>query len=98
MNIQSRDGSKVSGPNINKLIAHKMSLEAIPPGGGVLSGVEFLLDKDRLIATAKSAKKWVEDAIALIRTGAEPNPWKDAGDEEIAGELLKQIKKRRLAK
>lgn len=77
--------------NVQKLIAHKMSLDAIPKGGGFADGVKFLMDKERIVASSKAASEWVQTAIHLIRTAAEPNPWKDADDEAIAGELLRQI-------
>ena len=82
------------GPNVKKLIARKMSIDAIPDGGGILAGVEFLSDKTRIIAGAKIATAWVEEAIKVTRLAAEPNPWKTADDETIAGEILSQIEKR----
>lgn len=78
------------GPNVRKLIAHKMSVDAIPPGGGLMTGVEFLLDKNRVVNSAKVATKWVEDAIALVRTSPD-NPYKT--DEEIAGAILDKLPK-----
>lgn len=98
MNIRSLDGTDVSGPNINKLFAYKMSIEAIPSGGGTKAGLDFLMNKEKMVEAAKISKKWIEDAISLIRTGAEPNPWKTAKDEDIAGELLRHIEKRKQEK
>lgn len=83
----------IQGPNVKKLIAHKISLDAIPAGGGFGDGLQFLLDKERLIATAKAATAWVSDAIALVKTTPN-NPWGD-DDEAIAGEILRQIDERK---
>ena len=83
------------GPNVKKLIFQKMSTDAIPPGGGVQSAVEFLSSKEGVLASAKSSTTWVAQAIAVVRTAFEPNPWKNATDEEIAGEILRQLELRR---
>lgn len=82
----------MKGPNVTKLICHKMSVDAIPSGGGFGDGIKFLMNPDRVVSTAKSATEWVNQAIGLIRTAADQNPWKNADDEAIAGELLSQIK------
>lgn len=79
------------GPNVKKLIVHKMSRDAIPPGGGIAEGIKFLSDPSGMVEAAKKATKWVEVAIAAVRQATDPNPWKNATDEEIAGELVKQI-------
>jgi hypothetical protein len=83
------------GPNFKKLVCEKMSRDAIPPGGGVGDAVKFLSDPKRIIAGAKAAQEWVAQAIAVVRTGSEPNPWKNADDEAIAGEILKGVEKKR---
>jgi hypothetical protein len=41
--------------------------------------------------SSRKAKEWVDAAIQTVRGVREPNPWKNATDEEIAGELLRQI-------
>jgi len=83
------------GPNVKKLIIHKMSRDAIPDGCGLKAGIEFLSDPKRIMAGAKSATEWVEAAILAVRQAAEPNPWKNADDEAIAGEILKGIESRK---
>ena len=80
------------GPNVKKLIAKKMSIEAIPDGGSVLDGVKFLLNKKKIEATAEMATLWTKHAIKAIRNAKEPNPWKESSDEDIAEEILKRIK------
>lgn len=82
------------GPNVKKLIAHKMSLDAVPRGGGFNDALGFLSDKDNITDGARRAKQWVQLAIVTLRQAAEPNPWKDADDEAIAGEFLRKIEER----
>lgn len=80
----------MQGPNMKRLIAHKMSRDAIPDGGGIAAGIAFLTS-GKIGEAAKAATQWCETAILAVRQAAEPNPWKSATDEEIAGELAKQI-------
>ncbi len=83
------------GPNVKRLIAHKMSLDAIPPGGGFAAGLDYLLSPD-LGKRAGEAAQWVRQAIDLVKTA----PGGDArgDDEAIAGELLRQIEDRRASR
>ena len=81
--------------NVQKLISHKMSLDAVPPGGGLKSALDFLMTPGKLAESSRAATEWVRLAIAGIRTAAEPNPWKTADDEVIAGELLRLIEERK---
>lgn len=86
------------GPNVKKLVCMKMARDAIPPektGSGIGEAVAFLSDPKKIIAGAKASQEWVAQAIAVIRTGGEPNPWKNADDEVIAGEILKRVEKKR---
>lgn len=80
-------------PNVRKLVAHHSSTIAIPKGGGLDSAIRFLTGPD-LMKQLKESVKWVETAIHLVRTAAEPNPFKTASDEEIAGHLVKMIEER----
>ena len=79
------------GPDVRRLIAHKISLEAIPPGGGVADGANFLLSGKLGEAGARAAK-WVREAIDLVKT-APDNSFGD-DDEAIAAELLRRIDER----
>ena len=76
------------GPNVKKLIVHKMSLIMGPPGGGAGAVVANLVRPGNLAAVAREATEWVESAIATVKS-APDNPY--ATDEEIAGEILRQI-------
>lgn len=79
------------GPNMKKLIAHKMSIDAIPSGGGVADALKFLTTPGSLGDGWKKAKDWVDAALTAIRSAEGLNPWKEAHDETIAGYLLEQI-------
>ena len=82
------------GPNVNKLIIHKMSADAVPPGGGLADSIKFLTNKEAIISGARKATEFVKLAIQAVREAAEPNEFKNADDETIAAELLKQIEAR----
>lgn len=83
------------GPNVKRLIAHKMSLDAVPKGGGVADAMKFLTTPGAIVKSAKEATAWVAEAIRVVRLAAEPNSWKNADDEAIAGEILRQIEARK---
>ena len=83
------------GPNVKKLIIHKMSLDAIPSGGGVADGLKFFMDKERISKTIREADEWVKQAICIVRVAGEPNPFKTSSDEDIAGEILRKIEEKR---
>ncbi len=74
------------GPNVKKLVARRMAMLAIPPGGGFGDGVALLCDPKKLAATGKDATAWVHEAIAAVRAAPD---CKWTTDEEIAGELLR---------
>jgi hypothetical protein len=86
------------GSNVKKLMAIKTSLVAIPKGGNVTDGIKFLSDKEKIIRTMQESLKWVKDSIGLIRTAGEPNPFKNADEETIAGELLRIMEEKRQRK
>jgi hypothetical protein len=81
--------------NVNRLIIHKISIDAIPIRGDFMDGIKFLADKDRIIRSTHNAKEWVKLAIDVVRSAAEPNEWKEADDEVIAGEILRRIEERK---
>lgn len=86
--------SRPLGPNAKSLIAHKMSIDAIPSGGGLVDGLKFLSSKESIVSGARASAHWVAAAIDAVRGAVEPNPWKYADDEQIAGEILRQIEMR----
>lgn len=80
--------------NVTRLVIHKMSIDAIPPGGGLADGIAFLSDKAKIAEGWRAAEAWVREAIQMVRQAADPNPWRAADDEAIAGELLRLIAER----
>jgi hypothetical protein len=83
------------GPNAKRLMIHKMSLDAVPTGGGMKSALDFLMTPGAMATSAKAATEWVSAAILAVRQATEPNPWKNSDDEKIAGELLRLIEERK---
>ena len=78
------------GPNVKKLIIHKMSVDAVPLGGGLQDAIEYLASN--LADSGRQAAELVKRAIAVVKT-APDNPYGD-DDEAIAGELLRRIEER----
>jgi hypothetical protein len=68
-----------------------MSMDAIPLGGNFGDGLRFLQNAEAITASARAATEWVGSAIRAVREAAEPNPWKTADDETIAGEIVRRI-------
>ena len=85
-------------PNVKKLIIYKMSLDAIPPGGGIADGLKFFTDKERISKTIRESDEWVKQALTVVRNAAEPNPFKNVSNEDIAGEILRKIEEKRDAR
>jgi hypothetical protein len=85
----------VLGPNVKRLISIKMAKDAIPDGGGFADGVKFLSSKESIVAGVRAATEWVKAALIAVRQATEPNPWKSASDEEIAGHIIERIEARK---
>ena len=81
------------GPNVSKLIAHKISREAIPAKGGFSDGLTLLSQPDQLLASAKAATAWVFAAIDAVQ--AAPGGGTYGDDEAIAGEILRRLDNRK---
>lgn len=82
------------GPNVTILITKFIAREAVPPGGGLASAVEFLSNPERRKQVLEMAEFEAIQAIQLIKS-APDNPFGN-DDERIASELLDQIQKRQL--
>jgi hypothetical protein len=93
-----RHGGIMQGPNVKKLIVHKMSLIMVPSGCGdgkgkaLATAIGALTKPGNLVAVAREATAWVEQAIATVRT-APDSPYKT--DEEIAGAILEEVERRK---
>lgn len=83
------------GPNMRKLAVHKMALDAVPAGGGFADAVKFLSSTNAIADSAKAATEWARLAVLAVRGAADPNPWRDADDEAIAAEILRQVAAKR---
>lgn len=90
--------SETLGPNVKKLIIYRISLVAIPNGGGIADGIKFLSANDKIMKATKESYNWVKSAIQIVRQAKKPNPFESATDEEIAGEILKKIEEKRAMK
>lgn len=84
------------GPNVRILITKFIAREAVPPGGGLASAVEFLSNPERRKQVLERAEFEAIQAIQLIKS-APDNPFGD-DDERIASELLDKIQERQLTK
>jgi len=87
----AENDTRAVGPNIKRLMAHKMALDAVPHGGGFDSALRFLSSKDNVTSSARVAAIWVRTACDVVRAALEPNPFKNSTDEEIATYLLEQM-------
>ena len=81
-------------PNVKKLIMRKMSFDAVPSGGGVADAITFLTQPKKIAEGWRKAEEWTRAALAAVRNAADPNPWRYASDEDIAGELLRKANER----
>lgn len=85
---------KVIGPNVRKLICHRMSSIIVPPNGGPKDVFEAITTPNRLTQVARESTEWVEQVFAAVKS-APNNPFGD-DDEAIAGEILRRIEERKL--
>ncbi len=79
------------GPNVTKLIILFVAVEAIPSGGGLADGIDFIRNPERRKQVLESAESKALQAIQSIKN-APDNPFGN-DDEQIAGEVLKTIEK-----
>lgn len=84
--------SQTIGKNVKRLITMFMAKEAIPNGGGFKDGVDFLLNPERVRASASRAQHAAKQAIELIKN-AKDNPYGD-DDEQIAAIIISEVEKK----
>lgn len=82
------------GPNVTKLITKFIAREAVPPGGGLASALEFFSNPEQRKQVLDSAEAKAIQAIQAIKS-APDNPFGN-DDERIASELLAKIQERQL--
>lgn len=87
--------SRPVGPNLKKLIIRKWSGDAVPPGGGFADAINAIIVPGAMLEGWRKSAAWCDAAILAIRNAGEPNPWKTATEEEIAGEILRKISERK---
>ena len=78
------------GPNTRELLARFIALEAVPSGGGLGSGLNFLVDPERRRKGIERAMSNLEAALAAVKS-APDNPYGD-DDEIIAAAILERVK------
>jgi len=83
------DNNKPMGKNVKRLLVLKVSRDAIPTGGGFAAGIEFLLNKERMIDVNRKAIAWIEEALAAVKATPD-NPYGD-DDELIAQAILNKL-------
>lgn len=77
------------GPNVNKLITRFIAREAVPPGGGLASGLEFFINPEWRKQVLERAESNAIQAIYLVKSAPDSPFGND--DENIARELLNKI-------
>lgn len=76
--------------NMQRLAIQKASRDAVPDGGGIKDVIKLLTDPKGLAANLRAAQEWAKQAVQAVRNADDPNPWRNATDEEIAGVILKE--------
>lgn len=89
------DPKRKIGPNLKKLMAHKMAIDAVPPGGGLWSAIEVLMSTEKMRENAQRALEWALLSINAVRCAID-NPYGD-DEETIAGAILQKIEERKAA-
>ena len=82
------------GPNVTKLITKFIAREAVPPGGGLASALDFFANAEQRKKVLDAAEAKAIQAIQLIKSAPDNQFGED--DEKIASEILFQIQERQL--
>lgn len=77
------------GPNMKRLLAVKVSRDAIPSGGGFADGLSLFLEPGKLAAVSRNALAWIDEAISAVKA-APDNPYGD-NEETIAAAILEKL-------
>lgn len=80
---------RLIGPNAKRLLIHFIALEAVPKGGGLGDGLNFLIDAERRQRGMEQAMSNLDAALAAVKS-APDNPYGN-DDEAIAAAILKRV-------
>lgn len=86
------DPRRKRGPYFMELVHRRVARDAIPDGGGVGAGIDFLLNPERIRETTRAAFEFVQEAVDAVRA-APDNPYGD-DEEAIAKHIVEEIEKR----
>lgn len=75
--------------NVARLVAARIFAQKFPHGFSIEDGVRFLNDREEQRTFTADAEEFARNAIAAVRAAGDPNPWRNATDEEIAAEILR---------
>jgi len=78
--------------NVAKLTIKRLSVLAVPRGGGIADGIKFFRDEEHRKKLVLEAEAWTKEAIKVFKTAVD-NPFGD-DDEAIAGYILDKIQGR----
>ncbi len=84
-------GKAKYGPNVTQLIVRFMSYAAIPKGGGLADGIEFIRNPERRKKVIATAEENAINAIWFVKN-APGNT--DTDDESIAKIILEKLTER----
>lgn len=84
--------------NIQKLVVMKLAKDAIPDGGGLEAGLDFLKrlgEPGFLSGRVKAAEDWVSKAIQAVKEAHREAGDRPMTDEAIAGQILAGVEAKR---
>jgi hypothetical protein len=82
--------TSTESPSIRRLIIYRMSVIAVPDGGGLTAAVKFLGDPEKMRSAWLEAEEWVNTALRAVRDAPGDNPWRHATDDAIADEIVRR--------
>jgi hypothetical protein len=84
--------SERHGPNFMKLVFNRAAILAVPSGGGLADGIEFLTNPDKRQRIMKEAFGFAEQAVEAMKA-APDNPYGD-DEETICAAILAEAERR----
>lgn len=89
------DGREL-GPEVWRIVSSRMCAEAIPSGGGLEAGISFLRTPGAMGQGLRDVVAWWDECLNLVKGAPEPNPYRNASDEEIARAINERIQAKSL--